>query len=166
MRFAMNDLKFALRMLRKNPGFTAVAVLTLALGIGATTTVFSVVDGVLLQPLEYPGSERIVHVWESDPEQGFRRNNTSPANFVDWRRDNTVFEAIAFTAEFAGQETRSFVYNEGGESHRLNGRMVATNYFAVFGLKPVLGRSFLPEEEVRGAPRVVVISHQLWHQLY
>lgn len=162
----MNDLKYALRMLRKNPGFTAVAVLTLALGIGATTTVFSVVDGVLLKPLEFPGSDRIVHIAESDPEQGFQRQNTSPANFVDWRRESTVFEAISFTAEYLGQETRSFVYNENGQSHRLTGRMVATNYFAVFGLKPVLGRSFLPEEEASGARRVAVISHQLWHQFY
>lgn len=160
----MNDLKFAFRMLMKNPGFTVVAVITLALGIGATTTVFSVVNGVLLKPLEYKGSDRIVYVYESDPEKGFRRRNASPANFVDWRRENTVFESLAFTAEFNGQKTRSFLYTGGAEdtAQRFSGRYVPTNYFAVFGVKPLLGRSFTPEEEQPGSPRVIVLSHNFW----
>mgnify|MGYP002631677758 CR=1 FL=1 len=164
----MNDLKFALRMLFKNPGFTAVAILTLALGIGATTTVFSVVNGVLLKPLEFPDPDRIVYVYESDPEKGFRRRHTSPANFVDWRTENTVFESISFTAEFNGQKTRSFLYTGGDEdsARRLTGRFVATNFFAVYGVKPLLGRSFTPEEERPGAPRTVVLSHNLWQDIF
>src|SRR6185436_1181878 len=101
----MSDLRFAIRQLLKNPGFTAVAVLTLALGIGATTTIFSIVNGVLLRPLEYPGSERIVNVWEVEPKKDAQNNfnnYTSPANFVDWRRENQVFEAIAFAAHHHG----------------------------------------------------------------
>src|SRR5688572_19647920 len=162
----MHDLKFAIRQLLKNPGFTTVAVLTLALGIGATTTIFSIVNGVLLQPLEYPGSERIVNVWESDPKKGFQNNYTSPANFVDWRRENQVFEAVAFAAHHDGWTTLGFIHTGEGFADRLPGRFVSTNYFKVFGLEPVLGRSFLPEEEQRGAPRVAVISHRLWQRLY
>lgn len=162
----MNDFKYALRMLRKNPGFTTVAVLTLALGIGATTTVFSVVNGVLLQPLDYPGSDRIVQLWEADAERGFRYHNSSPANFVDWRRENDVFEELAFAAHHSGWLTLAFIYNGDGGAERLPGRFVSTNYFKVFGQEPVLGRTFLPQEEIRGAPRLVVISHRLWQRLY
>ncbi|MCI0541423.1 MAG: ABC transporter permease [Verrucomicrobiales bacterium] len=162
----LQDARYGTRKLRKNRGFTAVAVITLALGIGATTVVFSIVNGVLLQPLEYPGSERIVNVWESDPKKGFQSNYTSPANFVDWRRENQVFEAIAFAAHHDGWTTLSFIHTGEGFAERLPGRFVSTNYFKVFGLEPILGRSFLPEEEQRGAPRVVVISHRLWQRLF
>lgn len=120
----MNDLRFASRQLLKHPGFTAVAALTLALGIGATTVVFSIVNGVMLQPLEYPEPDRIVNVWETDPKKG-SMSMTSPANFVDWRRENKVFEAIAFTAEHSGMTTRSFIYTGGGQAHRLPGRFVS-----------------------------------------
>ena len=155
-----------MRQLLNSPGFTAVVTFTLALGIGATTIVFSIVNGVLLEPLDYPGYERIVHIWESDPSYGIERRNTSPANFVDWREQSTVFDSIAFSAEHSGMETRSFIYTEDGLALNLRGRFVSTGYFAVYGLQPLLGRSFLPEEEERGAPRVTVISHRLWGQLY
>jgi putative ABC transport system permease protein len=95
----VNDLRFAFRQLLKNPGFTAVAVLTLALGIGATTTIFTVIDGVLLRPLSYPGSERMVHVWERNREQGIDEANTSPDSFADWRKECQAFEALAFHGE-------------------------------------------------------------------
>ena len=162
----VQDVSYGTRILRKNPSFTAVAVLTLALGIGATTTVFSVIKGVLLKPLQYPGSERIVYLWETDPEQGLSRANTSPANFLDWRRENTVFEAIAFSAEHDGNLTRSFVLTGDGMAQRLRGRFVSTNFFRVFGVEPMLGRSFLPEEEERGANRVIVLSHRLWQERF
>jgi predicted permease len=162
----LQDVSYGTRMLRKNPGFTAVAVLTLALGIGATTTVFSVIKGVLLKPLNYPESERIVHIWETDPDQAMSRANTSPANFLDWRGENTVFEAIAFSAENNGNLTRSFVLTGDGPAERLRGRFVSTNFFRVFGVEPRLGRSFLPEEEERGAPRVIVLSHRLWQDRF
>lgn len=159
----LQDLRYGARTLLKNRAFTAVSVLTLGLGIGATTSVFSVVNGVLLKPLDYPAPERIVHVWESD---GTSRANTSPANFLDWRRESTVFEAIAFSAEHHGNLTRSFVLTGQGGAERLRGRFVSTNFFRVFGVEPMLGRSFLPEEEERGARRVVVLSHQLWRDRF
>ncbi|MBI4658665.1 MAG: ABC transporter permease [Verrucomicrobia bacterium] len=165
----MNDVGFALRILRKYPGFTGVAVLTLALGIGATSIVFSIVNGVLLRPLDYPGSERIVNVWEGDRSKGFSygyNDQTSPANFLDWRRENQVFEAIALYANHWGAVTRDFILTGTDEPQRLSGRFVSKDFFAVFGLSPKLGRSFLPEEELRGAPRVVVISHRLWRTIF
>ncbi|MCI0538908.1 MAG: permease prefix domain 1-containing protein, partial [Verrucomicrobiales bacterium] len=161
------DIRFAARMSRKNIGFTATAILTLALGIGATTVVFSIVNGVLLKPLDYPGSERIVNVWEGDPKKGFDynyNNYTSPANFVDWRRQNKVFEAIAFAAHHHGWITLSFIHTGDGIAERIPGRFVSSDYFKVFGLEPILGRTFLPEEEAKGARRVVVISHRLWQR--
>ena len=110
LALTMHDLRLALRLFRKNPGFTAVAVLTLAIGIGATTIVFTIVHGVLLRPLDYPDSDRIVLVWEGDTREGFSygyHDQTSPANFIDWRRQNTVFEAIALSANHSGLATRS-----------------------------------------------------------
>lgn len=166
VRSILRDIKFAFRQLRKSPGFTTVAVLSLALGIGATTLVFSIVDGVLLRPLAFPGSGRIVHVLEADPEKGLKHRNTSPANFVDWRENNTVFEAIAFSAEHSGQTTRRFIYTDGMQAHSLSGRFVSAQFFDVYGLSPHLGRSFTTEEELPGARRLVVISHRLWHQLF
>src|SRR5262245_40307202 len=118
----MSDLKFAFRQLLKNPGFTTVAVLTLALGIGATTTVFSVIDGVLLSPLPYRGSDRMVHVWERNLQIGMESADTSPQNFADWQKESQSFEALAFHGEFAGNLSRSFIITDGGVAERLRGR--------------------------------------------
>lgn len=160
-----NDLKYALRLLRKYPGFTVITVLTLALGIGATTIVFSIVNGVLMQPLQLPDSDRIVQVWEGDEQEGFTRNyqnQTSPQNFLDWREKATVFDAIACYANFKESVTRNFIFTGSDQPYRLNGRFVTTNYFKVYGQNPVMGRVFMPEEEARGSARTVVISHSLW----
>ena len=163
----MNDIRYALRLLARNPGFTAVSVLTLALGIGATTIVFSIVNGVLLQPLSYPDSHKIVQVFEGDEEDGFTynyQNQTSPQNFLDWREKNSVFESIATYANFKESVTRNFIYTGGDIPRRLNGRFVSTNFFKVFGMTPILGRTFAPHEERRGSARLVVISHNFWNQ--
>ncbi len=165
----MNEWGIAWRRLRKNAGFTSVAVITLALGIGASTTVFSIVNGVLLQPLDYPESHRIVNVWEGDHKDGWTygyHDQTSPANYFDWRSQNTTFETLGLFANHGGLITRSFIYTGGDEAHRLSGRFVSNNFFDVFGLKPIMGRTFLPSEEKRGAQRVVVISHRLWSQIF
>lgn len=165
----MNEIRIAWRRLCKNVGFTTVAVVTLALGIGASTTVFSIVNGVLLQPLDYPDSHRIVNVWEGDHKDGWTygyHDQTSPANYFDWRREAKSFEALGLIANHSGLITRSFVYTGGDEAHRLSGRFVSNNFFDVFGLKPIMGRTFLPQEEKRGAQRLVVISHRLWSQLF
>jgi predicted permease len=163
----MNDIRYALRVLRRNPGFTAVSVLTLALGIGATTIVFSIVNGVLLQPLDYPDADRIVQVFEGNAKDGFTynyQNQTSPQNFLDWRAKNTVFESIATYANFKESVTRNFIYTGSDTPRRLNGRFVSTNFFKVFGMTPILGRTFAAHEERRGSARLVVISHSLWNQ--
>lgn len=164
-RIFMNDLFLALRLLRKNPGFTVVAVLTLAIGIGASTIVFTIVNGVLLRPLDYPDSDRIVLVWEGDHREGFSygyHDQTSPRNFLDWRRENTVFEAIALAANHSGQITKSFIYAGDNQAYNVEGRFVSNGFFKVFGLQPMLGRTFLPEEETRSSRRVVVVSHRFW----
>lgn len=161
----MNDLIVALRLLRKNPGFTVVAVLTLAIGIGATTIVFTIVKGVLLQPLDYPDSERIVLVWEGDHKKGFSygyNDQTSPRNFLDWREQNTVFESMGLMANHWGAVTRSFIFADGKQAYNLEGRFVSKDFFSVFGLQPMLGRTFLTEEEIPGSRRVVVVSHRFW----
>src|SRR5262245_21204195 len=138
----MNDFKFAFRQLLKNLGFTSVAVLTLELGIGATMTVFSVIDAVLLSPLPYSGSERMVHVWERNLQIGMDSANTSPPNFIDWRKESQSFEALAFHGEFAGNLSQSFIVTGDGEAVRLRGRFVSTDFFRVFAIQPILGRTF------------------------
>jgi len=148
------DLRYALRTLRSSPGFTAVAILTLALGIGANTAIFSFVDGVLLRPLPYPDADRIVRVLEKPP-QG-ERNGISTLNYLDWHNDNTVFDFMA--AQSGGGATL------GGVSEPVQLRMgrVSARYFEIYGIKAALGRTFLPDEDQPGKDKIVIISNALW----
>jgi putative ABC transport system permease protein len=155
-----HDLRYGLRALAKNPGFTAVAVVTLALGIGANTAIFSVVNTVLLRPLPFKDPERLVMVWEDASKHGFPRDTPAAANFVDWREQNRVFEGMSAIAE------ESFNLTGAGEPERIDGRRVSANLFALLGVEPRLGRAFLPEEDSPGAGRVVVISHALWQRRF
>jgi putative ABC transport system permease protein len=148
------DLQYAVRMLRKSPGYTAVAILTLAISIGANTAIFSFVDGVLLKPLPYPNADRIVRVLEKPP-QG-ERNGISTLNFLDWQRDNTVFDYLS--AQSGGGATLTGV----SEPVQLRGGRVSADYFRIFGIEPALGRTFAPGEDQLGKHRVVVLSHALW----
>ena len=148
------DLRYALRMLRKSPGYTSIAMLTLAIGIGANTAIFSFVDGVLLKPLPYPDSDRIVRVMEKPP-QG-ERNAISTLNFLDWQRDNTVFDFLA--AQTGGGATLTGV----SEPVLLRGARVSADYFRIFSIQPALGRTFAPGEDQLGNHRVVILSHTLW----
>src|SRR5690349_7751809 len=148
------DLRYGLRMLVKNPGFTAVAVLTLALGIGANTATFSVVDAVLLKPLPYKRAERLVMVWEQNPERGWFRNIVSAANFLDWRKQNDVFTQMA-----AVNPQRSFNLTGTGKPEEVWGEQVTANLFALLGVRPFIGRDFLPEEDKPGGPQVVILSY-------
>src|SRR3954470_9269849 len=156
----MNDLRFALRQLRKTPGFTFIAVLTLALGIGANTAIFSVVYAVLLQPLPYPDGERIVILTETDSNQP--QISVAYPDYVDWKRDNTVFENIAVS--------RRESYNLSGLENRapeqISGALVTGNFFKVIGLQPQLGRTFTEEEDRVGGPLVCVISDKLWQRVF
>ncbi|HTX37793.1 MAG TPA: ABC transporter permease [Bryobacteraceae bacterium] len=152
------DLRFALRTVRNSPGFTAVAVLTLALGIGANAAIYSFVDGVLLKPLPYPHAEEIVNVWEKPP--GGDRNGISTLNFLDWKNQNTVFTAMA--AETGGSATLTGV----DAPIQLSGSRVSAHYFDIFGLKPALGRTFAADEDQPGKEQVVVLSNRIWQSRF
>jgi putative ABC transport system permease protein len=148
------ELRYALRTLGKSPGFTAVAIATLAVGIGANTAIFSFVDGVLLKPLPYPEPERIVRVLEKPPRGA--RNGISTLNFLDWQRENTVFEHLA--AQSGGSVTLTGI----DAPIRLRGARASAGYFEVFGIQPALGRAFAAGEDQPGKDRVAVIAHALW----
>lgn len=153
------DIRYALRLLGRSPGFTLVAVLTLALGIGANTAIFSVVDAVLLQPLPYPDASRLMVVWEEASFVGFPRNTPAPANWVDWRKRSKTFEDIA--------ASRGGSYNLTGDGppEVLPGRRVTANFWPVIGTKPVIGRVFTQAEE-DGDAAVAVISNALWQRRF
>ncbi len=156
----LNDLRYALRQQRKNPGFTIVAVIALALGIGAITAIFSVVNTVLLRPLPYKDPERLLMVWEEATKSGYPQDTPAAANFVDWRDQNQVFEGMAAIAD------TSFNLTGSGDPERLEGRLVSANLFPLLGVEPEVGRVFTAAEDQPGSERVVVLSHRLWQRRF
>jgi putative ABC transport system permease protein len=159
MQTLLQDLRYGVRMLLKHPGFTCVAVLTLALGIGANTAIFSVVNAALLKQLPYDAT-RIVAVEALNPQKEKRSYGAQPADFWDWQEQSRTFEQLA-------------MYSGGGivlkESERLeviSGARVTVNFFATFGVQPMLGRMFVNEEGFLNSPRVITLSHSLWRQRY
>jgi predicted permease len=154
----LHDLRYGFRMLCKHPGVTAVAVLTLALGIGANTAIFSVVNAVLLRPLPYKNPDRLVSLWENVPQRG--RSRAAPANFFDWKKQNTTFENLA--AFGAGTMTLT----GGGEPEQLLGTRASAGYFSVIGVEPELGRSFTAEEYEPGKGQVTLLGHNFWQRRY
>jgi putative ABC transport system permease protein len=160
MRTLLQDLRFGARMLLKKPGFTIVAVITLALGIGANTAVFSLINAVLLRPLPFYEPAALVMVWEEASLAGFPRQEPAPANYVEWKARQSVFEdmaAIAFS---------NFRLTGDGEPQQLFAYSVTANFFPLLGIAPALGRTFSPEEEKAGANKVVVLSHNFWQRRY
>ena len=155
-----NDLRYAVRMQRKNPGFTIVAVIALALGIGANTAIFSVVNTVLLRPLPYKDPERLVMVWEEATKAGYPQDTPTAANFVDWRDQNQVFEGMAAMTD------TSFNLTGSGDPERLEGRRVSTSLFPLLGVEPQIGRVFTAAEDQPGSERVVVLSYGLWQRRF
>jgi putative ABC transport system permease protein len=155
----VQDLRYALRMLRKSPGFTLVAVLTLALGIGANTAIFSFVDAVLLKPLPYPHPEQIVSVWERNAA-GFRTNFISTLNFLDWNAQNRCFQFLSAVA----QDTVSLTGS--GRPEELNVQRVSASYFNVLGVGAALGRTFAPSEDQIGKDQEVVLSNRIWRSQF
>jgi putative ABC transport system permease protein len=153
-----SDLRFGLRQIATRPGFTALAVLTLALGIGASTAIFSVVNPILFESLPYPDPDRVVQVGERGSDGSPSR--TGYATFVDVRSMSTSFAALAVNSSW--QPT----LQEKGEPERLNGQRVTRDFFAVFGVPPALGRDFTAEEHVRGQHRVTILSHGLWQRRF
>ena len=152
----IQDLRYAVRTLVKSPGFAVAAVLTLALGIGANTAIFSFVDTILLRPLPYDAPDRLVMVWQDERERGsIAKEWTSPPNFADWRERNATFEAMA---AFTGA---AFTLTGGEQAERIAGARVAGDFFDVLRVRPLLGRTLTREDEAPGAPRVAVLSHGL-----
>jgi predicted permease len=154
METLLQDARFALRMLRKSPGFTAVAVLTLSLGIGANTALFSVVNGVLLNPLPFPNPDQLVGLHESKPN--FEGGSISYSNFLDWQKDNHTFSSMAVARAYAYSLTGA------GEPERVNAEFITPDLFPLLGVKPILGRTFVPEEDHRGAGPVALINEGFW----
>ncbi|HEX7117856.1 MAG TPA: ABC transporter permease [Longimicrobiales bacterium] len=152
----LQDVRFAFRTLVKSPGFAAAAVLTLALGIGANTAIFSLVHGVVMRPLPYPEADEMTTVWMSNPRQGIDRDVTSYPNFVDWREQSRSFDVMVGIARSVMNLTGD------GEPEELPAALVSDGYFRLLGVEPVLGRGFLPEEATPGGEPVVVLSHDLW----
>ena len=152
------DLRYGLRVLLKNPGFTAIAVLTLALGIGANTALFSVVNGVLLNPLPFPNPQRLVAVYAKTAE--FQQSSITYPNFLDWHKDNSSFSALG--------AVRSDEYNMTGvgEPERLHGHMISADFFTALGVNLPLGRNFRPEEDVAGGTPVALIGDGLWKRKF
>ncbi|MCI0567423.1 MAG: ABC transporter permease [Acidobacteria bacterium] len=160
MSVLFQDLRYALRMLVKNPGFTAVAILTLGLGIGANTAIFSVVNGVLFRPLPYPQPDRLMAVWMGEPQDKGFQSTFSDADFLDWQSHNQVFARVAAYTD------TSFTLTGSGEPERLRGAAVTVDFFATLGIAPSLGRGFAAGEDAPESPRLVVLSHSLWRQRF
>src|SRR5262245_7493406 len=154
----ISDLRFALRQLRKSPGFTFVAVLTLALGIGANTAIFTVFDALLLKPLPFAKPEQLVRIYSTGPQQDDAP--VSPANFLDWQQQNLVFQEIAV---YSGN---AFTMLGGEAPERLWGARVSAGFFNLLRVQPSLGRSFRGEEDAYGHNQVVILSHQLWQKRF
>lgn len=155
------DVRYGFRLLRKSPGFAAAAILTVALGIGATTAVFSVVYGVVLQPLPYPEPDRLVQLWSKLPRLGLDRAFVAPAVYRDWRDQSQVFEELALVRHIA-----NFNLTRDGEPERLQGARVTASLFRVLGIAPMLGRAFRDDEERVGKERIVLLSHGLWRRRF
>lgn len=155
----LGDLRYGLRLLRKSPVFALITIGTLALGIGANTAIYSIVDSVLVRPLPYGDPDRIVMVWEDASHIGFTRNTPAPANYFSWKAMNHVFADMAATRGASANLTMD------GPPEQIAGRRVTANFFALLGVEPVAGRTFTEDEDRSGAP-VTVISYGLWQRRY
>jgi len=160
MNTLWQDLRYGVRILLKKPGFTLIAVITLALGIGANTAIFGVVNGVLLRPLPYPDADRLVMVWGKLPGHGLNKLGASPPEFSDYREQNSVFSSIACYASLGFNLTGT------GEPERITGTFVSPGIFALLKIEPISGRGFLPEEDQPDHDQVVVLSYGLWQRRF
>src|SRR5437867_2330655 len=158
----LNDLRYALRMLLKSLGFTAVSVLTLALGIGANTAIFSLVNAVLLRPLPYKDPERLVLVRGTFLQAGLNQTPVRPVDFFTYRDENQAFELLAAI----DMSNQAFNLTGVGEPEQIQGSRVSDSFFPLLGVQPALGRTFLPEEEQAGRNHVVILNHGLWQRRF
>ena len=158
METLLQDLSYGLRMLTKSPAFTTIAILTLALGIGANTALFSVVNGVLLNPLAYPHSGQLVALYGKTP--GVDHGPTSYLNFLDWQRDSQTFSSMAI------YRNQDYNFIGRGEAERLSGYMISADFFSTLGVMPILGRTFHADDDHPGAAPVVVLGGGLWKRKF
>src|SRR5436190_13036752 len=160
MLAVIKDIRYRFRSLCKRPGFSAIAILTLALGIGANTAIFSLVNAVLLRPLPFADPDRLVMIWEDAAFAGFPRNTPSAANYADVKNQNHVF------TEVAALDFRTFNLTGDGEPQKVETRGVTGNFFPLLGVRPAAGRWFAADEDKPGANAVVILSNALWQQRY
>src|SRR5215471_6271744 len=152
----LNDFRYALRVLMKHKAFSAMAIATLAIAIGANTAIFSVARTVLLDSLPYPNASRLVVVWQDATSLGFPKNTPAPGDYADWKSQNSVFEAMG------ALRPRGYNLTGGGEPERLQAEQVTHDLFGVFGVSPLLGRWFRPDDDHPDSPKVVILSAELW----
>ena len=156
----LKEIRNGFRSLSKRPGLTAVALVTLALGIGVNTAIFSAVDSVLLRPLPFKDPDRLMAVWEHTPHLGIARNEFAPANYFDLRAQNSVFEGVGAFGQLSSNFTGE------GEPEQLEGQLVTANVFPILGVAPALGRTFAADEDQKGREFVAVLSHSLWQRRF
>src|SRR5256885_6043612 len=157
----LRDLRYAVRMLAKSPGFTAAAILTLALAIGANTAIFSVVNSVLLRPLPYREAGRLAMIWSEFPERQWTQNIVYPGDYQDWKTQSHSFEDMAAFEERGFNLSRS-----NAAAEEIPGGKVSANFFRVLKASPALGRAFTPQEDQPNGPRIAVLSNACWRQRY
>lgn len=160
MRTLFQDLQYGFRMMLKNPGLTIAAVLTLAIGIGANTVIFSGVNAILLRPLPYESPDRLVMIWEKRPKANLQEGKVSYPDFVDWKSQSQ------FTQEMAMFSAWGFTLTGLAQPEHLKGAIVSSDFFSLLRVEPALGRTFLPEDDVPGTQGKVVLSHTLWQRLF
>src|SRR4029453_6893098 len=161
MSHLLIDLRYALRLLLRAPAFAMVAILTLALGIGANTAIFTVVNALLIRPLPYGHADRLVMVWQDLRARGGPADEwATPGNYADWRKEKGIFDEVAVISGWRPTLTG------GAEPESIAGEQVSHEYFSVLGIAPMLGRSFTPADDVPNAPRVAVIGDGLWRRRF
>src|SRR4029079_1322232 len=156
----LNDIRYAVRNLIKRPGFTSIAVVTLALGIGANSSIFSAINALLLKPLPFANEDRVMTIWDRNPIRGMEHNEVTMANYLDWKAQNRSFEKLAlyswWSTNLTGLDT----------PERLQGFQVTGNFFDAIGAKPLMGRTFTEEENQPGKTEVAVIAYSLWQRRF
>src|SRR5450755_712290 len=160
MHPVLQDFRYALRMLRKAPGMTLVIVLSLAIGIGANSAVFSVVDALLLRPLPYPEPGRLVAIWLHSPGIGIFRDWPSPGQYIDIRTENHTFQEMSIS------RLTSFTLTGRDQPERIDGMRTSSSLLHMLGARPLFGRLLLPEEDQPGKPQVAILSNRLWKRLF
>jgi len=156
----LSDIRYAFRNLISRPAFTLIAVVTLALGIGANSCIFSAINALLLKPLPIPNQERVMTIWDKDSSHGWEHNEVTMANYFDWRAQNQSFEQLAlyrwWSTNLTGVDT----------PERVQGFLVTGNFFDALGVKPMMGRGFYEEENQPGKDAVAVITYSLWQRRF